>query len=63
MTVVRNTRVNQQLMIVVRNTCINQQLDNSKKYLCKSTINNSGLVGEEIYTYTKFTYTTELNNI
>ncbi len=26
-------------------------------------MNDGGLVGEEIYVYTKFTYTTELNNI
>ena len=37
--------------------------DGGKKYLCKSTINDSDLVGEEIHAYTKFTHTTELNNI
>ena len=34
-----------------------------KKYLCKSTIDNDSLMGEEIHAYTKFTYTTKLNNI
>lgn len=34
-----------------------------KKYLYKSTINNSDLIGENIYTYTKFIHKTGLNNI
>lgn len=37
--------------------------DDSKNYLYKSTIDNSNLVEEEIYAYTKFKHITELNNI
>lgn len=37
--------------------------DGDKKYFYKSKIDDSNLVGEEIHTYTKFTYITKLNNI
>ena len=37
--------------------------DGNKEYLCKSIINNGGLVGEEIHVYIKFTHRIELNNI
>ena len=37
--------------------------NNDKKYLLKLTINNGNLVEEKIYVYTKFMYTTKLNNI
>ncbi len=60
---VRNTCVNQQLIIVVKNTYVNQQSESCKNYLCKLTINDSGLVGKEIHVYIKFTHTTKLNNV
>ena len=34
-----------------------------EKYLCKSIINDNDLMREEIHVYTKFIYTTKLNNI